>query len=148
MVFSKKARGTSWRLTQTLEDMDYADDICLLSHKWSDMQEKMNDLNYVSKKIGLHINPAKTEEMRINNKSNNTIILENQTTRKVADFTYLCSNVSEGGTIKDVNIRIHKARQAFSRLWNTWQSTHIHKRAKIKTFNSCVKSVLLYGCKT
>jgi hypothetical protein len=36
------------------------------------MQEKLNDLNYESKKIGLHINLAKTEDMRINNKSNNT----------------------------------------------------------------------------
>jgi hypothetical protein len=45
-VFSKKARGISWRLTQTLEDQDYADDICSLPHKWSDIQEKVNDLNY------------------------------------------------------------------------------------------------------
>jgi hypothetical protein len=45
-VFSKNARGISWRLTQTLEDQDYADDICSLPHKWSDMQEKVNDLNY------------------------------------------------------------------------------------------------------
>jgi hypothetical protein len=77
-VFSKKARE---RLPQTVEDLDYADDICLLSHKWSDMQEKLNDLNYESNKIGLHINLAKTDEMRINNNSNNTIILEKKTIR-------------------------------------------------------------------
>jgi hypothetical protein len=101
-IFSKKARGISWRLTQTLEDLDYADDIRLVSHIWSDMQEKLNDLNYESKKIGLHINFAKTDEMRINNNSNNTIILENKTIRKEADFTYLGSNVSEDGrTIKE-----------------------------------------------
>jgi hypothetical protein len=63
-VFSKKARGISWRLTHTLEDLDYADYIRLLSHKWSDMQEKLHDLNYESKKIGLHINFAKTEMRR------------------------------------------------------------------------------------
>jgi hypothetical protein len=67
----------------------------------------------------------------------------------VADFTYLGSNVSEdGGTVKDVNIRIQKARGVFSRLQKIWQSTHIHKSTKIKIFNSCVKSVLLYGCET
>jgi hypothetical protein len=116
-MFSKKARGISRRLTQTLEDLDYADDICLLSHKWSDMQEKLNDLNYESKKIGLHTNLAKTEETRINGKSNNTIILENDTIRKVADFNYLGSTVSEdGGAVKVVNIRIQKARGASSRL--------------------------------
>jgi hypothetical protein len=88
-VFSKKVRGISWRLTQTLEDLDHADDICLLSHKWSDMQEKLNDLNYWSKKIGLDTNVAKTEEMRINNKSNNTTILENETIRKVDDVNIM-----------------------------------------------------------
>jgi hypothetical protein len=113
------------------------------------MHEKLNDLNYESKKIGLHINLAKTEEMRINNKSNNTIILGNQTTRKVADFTYFSSNVSEdGGTIKDINIRIQKARGAFSGLWKIWRSTHIHKSTKFKIFISCVKYVLLYGRET
>jgi hypothetical protein len=148
-VFSKKARGISWRLTQTLEDTDYADNIFLLSRKWTDMQEKLDDLNYESKKIGLHINLAKTEDMRINNKSNNTIILENKTIRKAADFTYLGSNVSEdGGAVKDLNIRIQKARGAFSRLQKIWQSTHIHKSTQIKIFNSCVKSELLYGCET
>jgi hypothetical protein len=67
----------------------------------------------------------------------------------VVDFTYLSSNVSEdGGAIKDINIRILKARGAFSRLRKIWQSTHIHKSTKIKIFNSCVKSELLYGCDT
>jgi hypothetical protein len=36
-MFSKKARAVSWLLTQTLEDLDYANNICLLSQKWSDM---------------------------------------------------------------------------------------------------------------
>jgi hypothetical protein len=87
--------------------------------------------------------------MRINNKSKNTIILENKIVTKVADFTYLSNNVSEdGGTVKDVNIRIQKARGAFSRLRKIWQSTHTHKSTKTKIFNSCVKSVLFYGCET
>jgi hypothetical protein len=103
----------------------------------------------VSKKISLHISLAKTEEMRINNISNNTTIMKNETIRKMVDFTYLGSNVSEDGeAVKDVNIRIHKARRAFSRLRKIWQSTHIHKKTKIKIFNSCEKSVPLYGCKT
>jgi hypothetical protein len=55
------------------------------------MEEKLNDLNCESKKIGLHINLTKTEKMRINN----TIILENETIRKMADFTDLGSNISK-----------------------------------------------------
>jgi hypothetical protein len=108
------------------------------------MQEKLSDLNYEAKKIGLHIKFAKTEEMRINNKSNN---MQNQRIRIVADLTYLGSNVSEdGGAIKDVNLRIQKESVAFTRNRKISQSTHIHKSTKIKIFNSCVKSVLLYAC--
>jgi hypothetical protein len=43
--------------------------------------------------------------IRINNTSNNTIILENETIRKLADITYFGRNVSEdGGAVKGVNI--------------------------------------------
>jgi hypothetical protein len=80
-----------------------------------------NDLNYESKTIGLHINLAKTEDMKINNKASNTIILENKTIRKVADFTYTDRTVSEdGGAFKHINIRIQKARESFSRLHKIW----------------------------
>jgi hypothetical protein len=113
------------------------------------MQEKLNDLNHESKIISLHANLATTDDMRINNKSNNIIILENGTMRKVSDFTYLGSNVFEdGGAVKVVNIRIQKARRAFYRLLKIRQLTHIHKSTKSKIFNSCVKSVLLYVCET
>jgi hypothetical protein len=113
------------------------------------MQEKPSDLNYQSRKIGLKPNLAKIKEMRINNKCNNTIILENRTIRKVAYFTYLDSKVFEdGGAVKDVNIRVQQARGAFCRLRKIRQSTHIYRSTKIKMFNSCVKYALLYGCET
>jgi hypothetical protein len=41
-------RGITWKLTQILEDLDYADDICLLSHKFVHMQDKINDLQQES----------------------------------------------------------------------------------------------------
>jgi hypothetical protein len=48
----------------------------------------------------------------------------------------LDSTVSEDGrALRDVNIRIQKARGAFSRLRKNWQSTHIHKSTKIKILN-------------
>jgi hypothetical protein len=55
-------------------------------------------------------------------------LLENEAIRKVSDFTYLGSNVSEhGGAVKHVNVGIQKARGIFFGLRNVWQSTHIHK---------------------
>jgi hypothetical protein len=39
-----------------LKDMEYADDICLVSHKYEHMQKKLDDLQEESKKVGLQIN--------------------------------------------------------------------------------------------
>jgi len=44
--------------------------------------------------------------------------------------------------------RIQKARGSFSKLRSVWLSKSPRKGTKIKIFNVCVKSVLLYGCET
>ena len=53
-----------------------------------------------------------------------------------------------GGARSDVNVRIQKARGLFSKLRKVWTSISIRQGTKIKIFNACVKSVLLYGCET
>jgi len=54
----------------------------------------------------------------------------------------------DGGFNTDVHVRIQKARGSFCKLRKVWLSTLIQKDTKIKIFNACVKSVLLYGCET
>jgi hypothetical protein len=69
-------------------------------------------------------------------------MLANKAIRRVHDFTYLGSNVSaDGGTRKDVETRIQKARCAFTRLRKIWLAHNVNKDTKIKLFNAYVKSV-------
>jgi hypothetical protein len=76
-------------------------------------------------------------------------MLANKAIRRVHDFTYLGSTVSEdGGTLKDVEFRIQKARGAFTRLRKIWLAHNVNNVTKIKLFNAYVKSLLLYGCQT
>jgi hypothetical protein len=97
----------------------------------------------------IFITNSKTEELRVNTKSQRSIMLANKAIRRVHDFIYLGSNVSEdGGTRKDVEIRIQNARGAFTRLRKIWLAHNINKDTNIKLFNAYVKSVLLYGCQT
>ncbi len=49
--------------TEHLGDLDYADDIVLLSHNFGDMQEKLDDLVDESQKVGLR--ESTTEAFRI-----------------------------------------------------------------------------------
>jgi len=61
----------------------------------------------------------------------------------------LGSIVSEnGGTSREVNVRTQKARGSFSKPRKVWLSKSLRKDTKIRIFNACVKSVLLYGCET
>jgi hypothetical protein len=73
-----KMSGIAWKWMNSLEDLEYADDICLLSHKYDHMQSKLNDLYRESRKAGLMINCTKTEEIRVNNTINRPITTENR----------------------------------------------------------------------
>ena len=60
-----RRRGIRWSLTSVLEDLGYADDIVLLSHSSSDMQDKTDRLNIFAQQVGLNISTRKTEVMAV-----------------------------------------------------------------------------------
>ncbi len=48
-----------------LADLDFADDIALLSKTWNEMQEITNKVEDEARKVGLHINTQKTKLVKI-----------------------------------------------------------------------------------
>jgi len=70
--------GIQWTLTKHLEDLDFADDISLLSHKQQHAQTKLTRLAEEAEKTGLKINIRKTEIMRVNNKQEQPIQLKGE----------------------------------------------------------------------
>ena len=142
----KTPRGIRWSLFSRLEDLDFADDLALLSHTHNDMQEKTNELNKFSKQIGLKINERKTETMTMNVTSPKHIQLNNLNLQQTEKFTYLGSIIRpEGGTKEDINNRLGKARAAFRNMDKIWRSTQFNKKTKLKLYQSCIVSTLLYG---
>ena len=132
-----------------LEDLDFADDISLLSHKQQDAQEKLCRVAAEAEKTGLQINIGKTEAMRVNNKQDDPLRLHQENIKEVDKFVYLGSVVSKDrGTDENIKCRINKARHAFNTLGPIWRSTALSLRNKIRIFNTNVKSVLLYGLET
>ena len=65
-TMNRNNRGIRWTLLSSLEDIDYADDLALLSHSEAHMQNKTTDLQRNASKIGLKINIKKTEVMHLN----------------------------------------------------------------------------------
>ena len=52
--------GIRWRLTTMLEDLDFADDLALISSTFTQIQSKINHLSSNGKGTGLKINTKKT----------------------------------------------------------------------------------------
>ena len=145
-TISDKKRGITWSMFTTLEDLDFADDIALLSTKQDHMQEKTSRLSHFASQIGLELNAKKTQEMRLNTTSNLRLDAEGTVIQQVDKFTYLGTVVStEDPTQKDIKNRLAKARSAFQRLRPIWKSKQYNRKTKIRLYNSNVKSVLLYG---
>lgn len=141
--------GIHLGLQTRLNDLDYADDICLLSQSYSELQQKINNISLNAAKVGLKINIRKTKSMRLNTNNEQPFKLLDKPLDDVESFCYLGSIIDKsGGSSADILNRIIKATQAFGALDRIWRSSNISVRTKIKLFNSNVKSTLLYGCET
>jgi hypothetical protein len=145
----KGLRKRVWSMKERLEDLDYADDICLLAQRFCDMGEKLRKLKEEAESAGLYININKTTGMGVNISNRQKFRVDNTEIEEVGSFVYLGSLVSENGeTEEDVASRIKKANGVFVQLYPVWRNRNISKRVKIGIFNTNVKSVLLYACET
>ena len=136
--------GKQWTFWTQLDDLDFADDLVLLSHNHSQMQDRITFLETASAGtgLGLKTNRKKTELMRMNTTANTPVTVGREPIREVASFVYLGSMVDQKeGTGQGVTARIGKARAAFVMLKNTWTSGGNSIRTKPRIFSSNVKSI-------
>ena len=142
--------GIRWRCMDQLEDLDFANDIALISTTQHQMQKKTDKLSETSQGIGLSISRTKTQVMRLKWKNTEPIKFQNgDTIKETKDFTCLGAVVStERGCDKDMDSRLSKAKSAFRKLKIIWGSKQGNRRTKIRLLNTFVKPVLLYGSET
>jgi len=145
-----KRRGIRWNFTTVLEDLDFADDIALLSSKISNLKEKTGRLAEEAARVGLKLNARKCKMLRTGfAHSSEDVVVNGEEVEDVAEFVYLGATVNkEGGGSRDITNRLQKARGAFQRLGKVWATTGIGRRTKIRLFKTLVRPVLLYGCET
>lgn len=144
-----RKRGIQWNFLERLEDLDYADDVCMLAQRLSDMSFKLDKLKEYSAMTGLRINVNKTKEMRMNVSTRENLEIDGNRIERVDSFQYLGSNVdTSGGAEEDIGSRIRKANGAFVQLYPVWKNRNLSLSTKLRLFNTNVKSVLLYACET
>ena len=139
-------RGIRWSLFTTLEDLDFADDLALLSHTHQHMQEKTSRLQTYGYQVGLLISSEKTETMALNVVRPELVQANGENLRQTDKFTYLGSIIRpQGGTKEDTQSRSGKAMSVFRGMNNICRSAQYNNKTKLKLYQSCVMSTLLYG---
>ena len=111
--------GIRWNFTTVLEDIDFTDDLALLSSTKTHIQKKVDHLNKHSKAIGMKTSIKKTKLMRYmyNTKDQTPISIDGKDVEDVDSFTYLGAIVNKtGGVEQDITARVGKARSSFNKL--------------------------------
>ncbi|VDP21683.1 unnamed protein product [Schistosoma margrebowiei] len=99
------------------DDLDFADDLALLSHTQQQMQEKTIRIAAASTAVSLNIHKEKSSILRYNTTCINPVTIDREDLEDVKTFTYLGSIIDEhGGSDADANVRIGKARAAYLQL--------------------------------
>ena len=129
-----------------ITDLDFADDIALLSDTASQAQELLENVEKAALRVGLHMNAKKTQFMTFNQPHEVQIKTQDGSyLKEVQDFKYLGAWMRSTET--DIKIRKAMAWKACNKLDNIWRSK-LTKKVKVKLFQATVESVLLYGSET
>ncbi|VDP32237.1 unnamed protein product [Schistosoma mattheei] len=126
-----------------LDNLNFASDLAPSSHTQHQMQ-KSTGVAAASAAVGLNIHKGKSKILRYNTACTNPVAIDGEDLEDVKTFTYL-GNISDeqGGSDADVKARIAKARAAYLRLKDIWNSKQLSINTKIRIFNTNVKTVLL-----
>ena len=72
-----KRKGFQWNFTTLLEDLEFADEIALLSSRLNDLHEKTGRLTVEAARVGLNLNARKCKTLRTEYASNRERIAVN-----------------------------------------------------------------------
>ena len=129
---------------EVMADLDFADDIALLSDAIDQAQQLLLKVELECKKVGLGLNGPKTKSLAYNVDDLSPLkTLDGTELEWKKDFKYLGSWVDNSA--KDVAVRkalAWKALNSMERIWTSSMRTELKK----KFFISTVESILLYGC--
>ena len=134
-----------------LADLEYADDTAVLQGSLHDIKRALDVFKEEAEKLGLSVNWDKTELMRIGDGPDpDNLTYDGVEVKFTASFRYLGSILNSKGDLKpELNRRRALAYSVMQSLSKPlWRHRHVSKRTKLRIYNACVLSVLLYGAET
>ena len=144
--FKLQRRRSTRHPDVTVTDLDFADDLALITEEIEQGQEVLNRLETEAEGVGLLCNAKKTEVQVINQTPPVIITSKSGDQLKVVDnFKYLGSWIKSSEN--DLKVRKSMAWSACYKMRKIWNS-QLSKALKIRLFVTTVESVLLYGSET
>ena len=144
--FTLTPRRSRRHPTVSLADLDFADDISLLSNQIEQAQELLIRVERSCMKVGLELNVKKTKFLAYNIEGNLSLRTDNgDDLERQDDFKYLGSWFDS--TEKDVRIRKAQAWKSLNGMQKIWNSK-MSRNLKIRLFVATIESILLYGCES
>jgi hypothetical protein len=143
-------RRSSRNRAISLCDLDFADDIVLLSNEIEQARKLLHQVTNECSKVGLGLNAGKTISMFINTgvESISTVggcvVKQALTESGNQDFKYLASWCDKS---RDMQTRKALAWKAMNKMDKTWKS-ELPNSLKIRYYRAAVETILLYGCAT
>ena len=129
---------------EVLADLDFADDIGLLSNEMRQAQQLLLNVEVECKKVGLGLNGPKTKFLAYNVEVQQPLhTIDGTQLEQKDDFKYLGSWADSSE--KDIDIRKALAWKAINDMSKVWKS-NMNAELKKKFFVVTVESILLYGC--
>ena len=129
----------------TITDLDFADDIALISDTTEKARELLLAVERECKKIGMQLNAKKTKVMAYNINDTTITTLDGTVLDVKDDFKYLGAWIAS--TDQDIRIRRALAWNALHNMRKVWKS-QLKDDIKRRLFVSTIESVLLYGAET
>ena len=128
-------------------EMLFADDAALVAHTEEALQRMINSFSQASKDFSQTISLKKTNIMAQDTPIAPIIHIDNYDLEVVSEFTYLGSTISSNLSLKpELSRRIGKASAVTSRLSKrVWENKKLTLNTKMKVYQACVLSTLLYG---
>ena len=126
-------------------DITYADDTLLVSSSTQRVQLQLDTLVATAKSFGLEPNWGKTLHLQVG-QAGDLYTPIGTSVKNVSQAVYLGAVLTgTGGCCAALGRRIGEARGAFDKLCAVWKHANINKYEKIKIFEACISSKLLYS---
>ena len=130
-----------------IRELLFADDAGLAAHTEAALQQLIDRFAAACAEFGLTISLKKTVVMGQDVSSAPNISVGDHTLEVVDRFTYLGSTISSNLSLDaELNTRIGKAATTMARLTKrVWDNTMLTINTKMRVYQACVLSTLLYG---